>query len=125
MEVSLAIVSTRPIRQHLLSGSLGAQLLSPMRAREAGGGWEKDGIAVSALGRTPHHKFRHNLCPSAKSRTSLALFESPVDTAAGLAAPWLLLTAVPHICRFDGSPGKGMFFSVLPQQGAASSSHIE
>lgn len=43
-----------------LRGGLGAQLLSLVRAREEGG-WEKGGMVVSTLGRTPHHEFRHTL----------------------------------------------------------------
>lgn len=86
-EVSLAIVFTRPMNSIFPQGGQAAQLLSLMRAREAEGGWEKGGIVMSTLGKTPHHEFRHTVCPSAKSRTGLAL----LDTAAGLAAPCLLL----------------------------------
>lgn len=86
-----------------------------MRAGEAGGGWEKDGTVVSTLGRTPHHEFRHALCPSAKARTGLALFDSLTDAAAGLAAPCLLLRALPQMCRFCGWPDKGMFSVSFPR----------
>lgn len=83
VEVSLAIVSVRPIRQHLLSGAPSSS--APFSYESQGG--REDGIAVPTLGKTPHHEFRYTLCPSAKFRTGLALFESLVDTAAGLAAP--------------------------------------
>lgn len=111
VEVPLAIASTSPMRQCVLFGHPSSSALSPMRDREAGErGWEKDGIDVSAPGRSPQTW----LCVHQQNPGLVLHWMNPLLTAAGLAAPCLLFRALPCACRFCGWTDKGLFFSILP-----------
>lgn len=122
VEVPLAIASTSPLRQHLLFGQPSSSALSPMRGRRGlEEGWDR--CVCSRQNPTPSVQtwlFVHQQNPELVLHWMI-----PLLTAAGSAAPCLLFRALPRVCRFCSWPDKGMFFSILPQLGGASSSGIE